>query len=244
MRSIDAFLIQLLNSSGEPCPPFKIIILDEADSMTHAAQAALRRTMEKESRTTRFCLVCNYVSRIIQPITSRCTKFRFKSLSEDKIIERLQFICKEESVSADDDVYKSIVDISGGDMRRAITMLQSVYRLKGGNTVQITANDILEISGVIPHRYLVELLDICRSGNYTNLEKYVEDIINEAFSVGQLFEQLCDFIIQHPDITNKQKSVICDTLGKCCYRLEDGGSEYLQIMDLGCTIIKAMQSPA
>lgn len=218
--------------------------MDEADSMTHAAQAALRRTMEKESRTTRFCLVCNYVSRIIQPITSRCTKFRFKSLSEDKIIERLQFICKEESVSADDDVYKNIVDISGGDMRRAITMLQSVYRLKGGQTVQITAADILEISGVIPNRYLVELLDICKSGNYTNLEKYVEDIINEAFSVGQLFEQLCDFIIQHPDITNKQKSVICDALGKCCYRLEDGGSEYLQIMDLGCTIIKAMQSPA
>lgn len=212
--------------------------------MTHAAQAALRRTMEKESRTTRFCLVCNYVSRIIQPITSRCTKFRFKSLSEDKIIERLQFICKEESVSADDDVYKNIVDISGGDMRRAITMLQSVYRLKGGGTVQITSDDILEISGVIPNRYLVELMDICKSGNYTKLEKYVEDIINEAFSVGQLFEQLCDFIIYHKDLTDKQKSVICDTMGKCCYRLEDGGSEYLQIMDLGCTIIKALQSPA
>lgn len=212
--------------------------------MTHAAQAALRRTMEKESRTTRFCLVCNYVSRIIQPITSRCTKFRFKSLSEDKIIERLQIICKEESVSVDDDVYKNIVDISGGDMRRAITMLQSVYRLKGGQDVQISADDIQEISGVIPNRYLVELLDICKSGDYTNLEKYVEEIINEAYSVGQLFDQLCDFIIEHQDLTNKQKSVICDTLGKCCFRLEDGASEYLQIMDLGCTIIKAMQAPA
>lgn len=80
--------------------------------------------MEKETRTTRFCLVCNYVSRIIDPITSRCTKFRFTPLNKEKIIERLQFICNAEQLTIEDKALNSIVEISEGDLRRAITTLQ------------------------------------------------------------------------------------------------------------------------
>lgn len=132
---------------GKPCPPFKIIILDEADSMTHAAQAALRRTMEKEMKTTRFCLICNYVSRIIEPITSRCTKFRFKPLKDKMILERLKYICNKEDVKCDDQCLNALVETSGGDMRRAITCLQSCSRLKGKN-VPVSYEDVLEITGV------------------------------------------------------------------------------------------------
>lgn len=197
---------------GRPCPPFKIIILDEADSMTHAAQAALRRTMEKQSRSTRFCLVCNYVSRIIEPITSRCTKFRFKPLGEDKIIERLKHICELEGVSIDEEAFKSIVNISGGDMRRAITTLQSCYRLKGAQH-KIQVEDLLEMSGIIPETYLSEYLEVCRSGNYKNLEDFVRNIGYEAYSIGQMLEQFNEYVLRCPTLTHMQKARICDKLG-------------------------------
>lgn len=209
--------------------------------MTHAAQAALRRTMEKESRSTRFCLVCNYVSRIIEPITSRCTKFRFKSLAREKIIERLQYICREENVQIDDDVFDIIVDLSDGDMRRAITTLQSCFRLKVGHG-NITKNDIVEMSGLIPGKYFSEFLDVCKKGDYTKLEAFVQDIQYEAYSIAQFFDQFNDYVITCQDLSDSQKATICNSLGECCFRMQDGGSEYLQIMNLGCTVIQAAKA--
>lgn len=115
--------------------------------MTHAAQAALRRTIEKETRSTRFCLLCNYVSRIIEPLTSRCTKFRFKPLMESMIFERLRYICTQEKVECDDATLSTLVETSGGDMRRAITCLQSCAKLKGSG-VPIGVDSVLEVTGV------------------------------------------------------------------------------------------------
>lgn len=209
--------------------------------MTHAAQAALRRTMEKESKTTRFCLVCNYVSRIIEPITSRCTKFRFKSLAREKIIERLEYICREENVQIDNDVFDIIIEISDGDMRRAITTLQSCFRLKVGQG-NITKSDIFEMSGLVPSSYLSNFLDVCKKGDYSKLEEYVQDIQYEAYSIAQFFEQFNDFVITNQALTCNQKAAICDKLADCSFRMQDGGSEYLQIMDLGCTIIQSVRA--
>jgi replication factor C subunit 2/4 len=114
---------------GKPCPPYKIVILDEADSMTRDAQSALRRTMEKEGRSTKFCLICNYVSRIIEPITSRCAKFRFKPLSIEILDRRLRMIVDVEKVKVADEGLAAIIETSEGDLRKAITTLQSCARL-------------------------------------------------------------------------------------------------------------------
>lgn len=114
-----------------PCPPYKIIILDEADSMTQDAQSALRRTMETYSKITRFCLICNYVTRIIDPLASRCSKFRFKMLDQGNAKKRLEDIAEKENVKLENGAVDKLIKCSEGDLRKAITFLQSAARLVG-----------------------------------------------------------------------------------------------------------------
>ncbi|KAL9105123.1 MAG: hypothetical protein Q9163_000041 [Psora crenata] len=114
-----------------PCPPYKIIILDEADSMTQDAQSALRRTMETYSKITRFCLVCNYVTRIIDPLASRCSKFRFKMLDQGNAKKRLEEIAEKEHVKLGEGAADALIRCSEGDLRKAITFLQSAAKLVG-----------------------------------------------------------------------------------------------------------------
>lgn len=114
-----------------PCPPYKIIILDEADSMTQDAQSALRRTMETYSKITRFCLICNYVTRVIDPLASRCSKFRFKMLDQGNARKRLEDIAQNENVNLEDGAVDRLIKCSEGDLRKAITFLQSAARLVG-----------------------------------------------------------------------------------------------------------------
>ena len=117
-----------------PCPPFKIIILDEADSLTQDAQSALRRTMEIYSKITRFCLCCNYVSRIIDPVASRCSKFRFKALDGGHAKGRIEEIMQNEGVKYDEGVIEKALTVSDGDLRRAINLLQSAAKLVGATS--------------------------------------------------------------------------------------------------------------
>ncbi len=114
-----------------PCPPYKIIILDEADSMTQDAQSALRRTMETYSKITRFCLICNYVTRIIDPLASRCSKFRFKTLDQGNALKRLEEIATNENVNLETGAVDTLIKCSEGDLRKAITFLQSATKLVG-----------------------------------------------------------------------------------------------------------------
>lgn len=221
---------------GRPCPPLKIIILDEADSMTSSAQAALRRIMEKESKTTRFCLICNYISRIIEPLTSRCAKFRFKQLKREILMGCLQKICEKEGVKCGEKALSMLIATSDGDLRKATTSLQSAYRLKGRK--EILEEDVYEIAGVVPDGCLDDLLQLCTNSNsYEKLEKFVQELfMAEGFAASQIFNQLHDKVVSSSTVTDNVKSTICECLAVGDHRLVEGADEYLQLMVV-CTVL-------
>lgn len=225
-------------TDGKSCPPFKIIILDEADSMTAPAQAALRRTMEKESRTTRFCLICNYISRIIEPLTSRCSKFRFKPLANQIQEERLLEICEKENLKYTKESIAALVQVSEGDLRKAITFLQSAARLNVDK--EITDRAIIDIAGVVPVKMIDNLLHICFKGTFEKLEVAVKDIVDEGYSATQILSQLHDSIIEQ-DLNDKQKSAITEKMAVVSKCLSDGADEYLQMLSL-CSVIMQQAS--
>ncbi|XP_062901550.1 replication factor C subunit 4 [Mobula hypostoma] len=221
-------------TDGKPAPPFKIVILDEADSMTSAAQAALRRTMERESKTTRFCLICNYISRIIEPLTSRCSKFRFKPLTDSIQEKRLRDICEKENVECDNETINMLINVSEGDLRKAITYLQCASRLTGGK--DITEQVIIEISGTVPTDIIDGLLAACHSSSFEKLEIMVKNVINEGYAATQLITQLHDVIVDKDDLNDQQKSALTLKLAEVDKCLADGADEYLQMVAL-CAVI-------
>ncbi|KAH6685355.1 replication factor C subunit 2 [Plectosphaerella plurivora] len=249
--------MQLTNPTAEykkkwPCPPFKIIILDEADSMTQDAQSALRRTMETYSKITRFCLICNYVTRIIDPLASRCSKFRFKSLDQGNAKKRLEDIANNEGVELADGAVDALIKSSEGDLRKAITYLQSAARLVGAASAKtegegmdvdkqpITVKVIEDIAGVIPDQTIDGLLSAIRprkSGDtYHNVAKVVEDLVADGWSAGQVLTQLYQAVVYDELITDLQKNKIVLIFSEVDKRLVDGADEHLSILDMSLRI--------
>lgn len=245
-----------------PCPPYKIIILDEADSMTQDAQSALRRTMETYSKITRFCLICNYVTRIIDPLASRCSKFRFKSLGDGNAQKRLEDIAKLENVRMEDGVVETLIKCAEGDLRKAITFLQSAARLVGaqaleakkdkdamevdeeGDGKRITVRSVEEIAGVIPENTIDRLLQAVqpsgKGAQYERVAPVIADMVAEGWSATQVVNQLYDKIVMNDSIENKQKNRIVMSFSEADKRLVDGADEHLTILDLSLQVAGAL----
>ncbi|KAK8137727.1 P-loop containing nucleoside triphosphate hydrolase protein [Apiospora sp. TS-2023a] len=239
----------------------KIIILDEADSMTQDAQSALRRTMETYSKITRFCLICNYVTRIIDPLASRCSKFRFKSLDQGNAKKRLEEIAEKEGVGLEEGAVDALIKCSEGDLRKAITYLQSAARLVGAiekdqdggdgaddamdvdrKTVSVAI--VQDIAGVIPEDTIVSLQKAMQprsaGATYQAVAKVVEDMVADGWSATQVVTQLYHSVLQDETIPDLQKNKITLVFSEVDKRLLDGADEHLSILDLSLRISNIM----
>ena len=184
--------------------------------MTQDAQSALRRTMETYSKITRFCLICNYVTRIIDPLASRCSKFRFKSLDQGNAKRRVEEIAEWEGVKLEDGAAETLIKCSEGDLRKAITFLQSAARLVGAVQVKddgdededkmdvdedekesriVTIKSVEDIAGVIPDATIEKLVKAMQQKSkglvYEAVSKVVTDIVADGWSATQLVTQVC-----------------------------------------------------
>ncbi|ATZ45825.1 Bcrfc2 [Botrytis cinerea B05.10] len=245
-----------------PCPPYKIIILDEADSMTQDAQSALRRTMETYSRITRFCLICNYVTRIIDPLASRCSKFRFKSLDKGNAVVRVREIADKEGVRLEEGAVEALIKCSEGDLRKAITYLQSAARLVGAVSQEgeerdnadkmdvdekmVTVSSVEDIAGVIPDNTIEKLVKAMQPRSrgvvYEAVSKVVVDMVADGWSGTQVVSQLYQTIINSELIADSHKNKIVALFSEADKRLVDGADEHLTILDLSLRISNILSS--
>ncbi|MEL9929384.1 MAG: replication factor C small subunit [Sulfolobales archaeon] len=209
-----------------PGIPFKIVILDEADNMTADAQQALRRLMEMYVDTTRFILLANYPSKIIEPIQSRCAVFRFMPLRREDVVERLKYIADREGVSYESNALDTIYEISEGDMRKAINILQASAAL-GKVTVEV----VYKVVGLAHPKEIREMLQLALSGRFIDARNRLRKLMIEYGLSGidvvkQLHREIFSSDISIPE---DLRVSIADYIGEVNYRLAEGADEEIQL---------------
>ncbi len=215
--------------------PFKVIFLDEADALTPEAQQALRRTMENYSSTCRFILSCNYSSKIIDPIQSRCAIFRFKLLEKVDISELLQKIAAQENLTITPEALDALYEGSEGDCRRSINLLQSTASISPNITPDLVSTII---SNAKPKDIKV-VLDYALSGDFQNArEKLLDVMLKESISgqdvIKSIQKEIWNLPIE-PDI----KVRLTEKTGEIEFRIVEGSDPFIQLEALLASFVLA-----
>lgn len=215
---------------------FKLILLDECDSMTEDAQQALRRTMELFSSNTRFCLSCNYSSKIIEPIQSRCVVFRLTKLSDAEIKKILENIASKEGLRLGEKALNAIVYVSAGDARKAINVLQGASGL-GEKTV--TEEEVFQVASRARPKEVAEMIELAFKGEFMKARGLLEDLmIKYGLSGEDVIQQIYREIVSL-DIDDKEKVWLVDRVGEYDFRLSEGANERIQLEALLAQIMLA-----
>ncbi|MFW9793140.1 MAG: replication factor C small subunit [Candidatus Thorarchaeota archaeon] len=230
-RGIDVVRNQIKNfartmPSGDA--PFKILVLDEADHLTADAQHALRRTMESYAASCRIVLICNYSSRIIPPIQSRCAIFRFSRLTEDDISGRLKFVAKKENVDLTPAGTKAILYLAEGDMRAAINLLQAA-----ASTGEKVSDEIVySISGRANPESIRKMLVDAKEGRYIDsLDSLRELIYKQGVSPVDLVKQM-HREVDSLDLDIKKRLDVLEHTAEIEFRVGEGANGEIQLASL------------
>lgn len=216
--------------------PFRVIILDEADSMTPDAQHALRRTMEKYSTTCRFILICNYSSKIIEPIQSRCAVFRFSPLNEEDTERYLKNIIEKEDVKINDKAIEAIIYTSEGDLRRATNILQSAAMTRE----EVTAEDVYKITGKAQPKDIQHMIKLAIGGDFKEARKrLLELLIKQGLSGDDIIKQIHREAVRMKEIDDKTKVDMIKLIGEIDFRLTEGSNPEIQLSALLAHLVRA-----
>jgi len=204
---------------------FKILFLDEADALTSDAQAALRRTMESYALTCRFILSCNYSSKIIDPIQSRCAIYRFRPLSREAIAEEIHRIAGKEKIRVSGGAIDAIVYVAQGDMRKAINALQGAAIVSN----EIDEKMVYAITSTARPDEIEELLSLSLKGDFEAAEAVLNNLLYErGIAPNELINQCYRALVKR-EMDPGLRVALIDTLGEADFRLSEGASSDIQL---------------
>ena len=204
---------------------FKIIFLDEADALTGAAQAALRRTMERYARTCRFIMSCNFSSKIIDPIQSRCAVFRFKPIKAEDLEKYLKFVASKEGLKITGEGYQAITYLAQGDLRRAINGLQMAAAAKK----EITPDVVYQAVAAARPDEVKEALELALDGNYSGARERLDTLQITYGLAGEDVIRQMHRSVRDLEISDIVKVQMIEKLAEADFRLSEGANSRIQI---------------
>ncbi|MCQ2972297.1 MAG: replication factor C small subunit, partial [archaeon] len=209
--------------------PFRIIFLDEVDNMTKDAQHALRREMEMYTKTASFILSCNYSSKIIDPIQSRCAIFRFGPIKGDEIVSRLSYICNEESFDYDTNALETIVYYAEGDMRKAINILQAT----ASEGEEISESSVYDVVSKAKPQDINTLVTKALSGDFMGARDALQNtMIQQGTSgedmVAQIYQDVSKRVYEGKMSGDIYIDLI-EAIAECDFRIREGANPRIQL---------------
>tara|TARA_Y100001980_G_C14502504_1_gene278352 strand:- start:254 stop:1162 length:909 start_codon:yes stop_codon:yes gene_type:complete len=239
LESIRTKVKQFARTAPMPGTTFKVIFLDEADALTPDAQGALRRIMEKFAETCRFILSCNYSSKIVEAIQSRCAVFRFRPLDEEKVLETVLEISKHEGINLDKGAAEAISKVSLGDLRKAITSLQVAASLDPNVTREL----VYETTATAPPEDLHGFFLACKEDGFQPARRRMRGILDRFGLAGtDLVNQLHRELGGVTFLDEIQKLSVTEAMAECDFRMVEGGGESLQLDAMAAKICQLLQS--